>query len=889
MDSDKSFAHYTMGPKIGAGGMGEVFRATDSKLNRDVALKMLPDTLIDNAERLARFQREAQVLAQLNHHGIAAIYGLESEGSRHALAMELVEGPDLSDKLVSGALPVAEVLDIAVQLAEAIEAAHEKGIVHRDLKPANIKITPEGRVKVLDFGLAKALADDPAESGVDPAMSPTLTANMTMGNVILGTAAYMSPEQARGTEVDKRADIWAFGVILVEMLGGRQIFAGQTVSDTLASVLQAQIDFDDLPDDLPVAAKRLIRRCLQRDPRQRLRDIGDARIILQDVINGPEEDEAVEQAVPPGGPKVGVWAAILLVGVIAAAAGAWFAKPGPEPVLRKLEIGLEGESLTDFNETGLAFSPDGTMIAFVENEQLWIRNLDQVNASVIPDTRSASTLTWSPDSRWVAFSKGKEIWKVTADGRTPIKIGETTNSLGGAAGFAWLEDGNLYMNTGSTGLLSIPVSGGSPVVVSELHKDKEQDLHNAAALPDNKGVLMVGHRLEGGVCALEVWDHETRKELLNLPGQYIRHPEYSPTGHILYSLGEIETALWALPFDLDRLEVTGDPFMVVQKGNLAKVSRNGDLVYVTGDGSTWFYEAVLVDKSGNEQRVMGTGNDIWPFPAFLPGGREVAVAARIGTQWDFWIFDDRGAQIRLTDDDYDEDFPVVSADGKTVYFGSGNAANWAIKRISVDGTGVAEALPLDAARPAYYGGNPWLTPDEKLMLYSTVSEETSNDIYSFRLDEEGAVPEPVIVTKAAELAPSLSPDGRHLLYMSNVTGQFEVYINGYPSGTGRRQVSTEGGAWPRWKGDGAEIYYVNGDSLFSVDIEMGDRILLGPPSALFSVGPTTQPVSPNGTKSFDVTPDGENFVFVRRVASEDVETTKNRIVHVENWYEEFRK
>jgi serine/threonine protein kinase len=321
MSSPQSFAHYTVVEKIGAGGMGEVLRATDSQLNRDVALKMLPDTLIDNAERLARFQREAQVLAQLNHHGIAAIYGLESEGSRHALAMELVEGPDLSDKLTSGSLPTAEALDIALQLAEAVESAHEKGIVHRDLKPANIKINTEGRVKVLDFGLAKALSDDPATSGIDPAMSPTLTANMTMGNVILGTAAYMSPEQARGTEVDKRADIWAYGVVLVEMLGGRHLFAGETVSDTLASVLQASIDLDDLPKDLPASVKRMIKRCLQRDPRQRLRDIGDARLILQDAINGP--DEVADEAPRPKGNSWLQWGvvAVAVVAVTAAMMG----------------------------------------------------------------------------------------------------------------------------------------------------------------------------------------------------------------------------------------------------------------------------------------------------------------------------------------------------------------------------------------------------------------------------------------------------------------------------------------------------------------------------------------------------------------------------------------
>ena len=297
--SENSFAHYTVTGKIGAGGMGEVFRATDSKLGRDVALKMLPDLLAQDPERLARFKREAQVLASLNHPGIAAVYGLESQDDHYALAMELVSGPDLSERLKSGPLGIEEGLKVAMQLAEAIEAAHENGIIHRDLKPANVKLTDEGRVKVLDFGLAKALADDSAGSGIDLDNSPTLTANMTMGNVILGTAAYMSPEQAWGTEVDKRADIWAFGVVVAEMLGGQRMFTGETMSDTLASVLKSEIDLDALPDDLPAAVKRLLGRCLQRDPRQRLRDIGDARIVLQEVLAGQvEEASPIEDWTP---------------------------------------------------------------------------------------------------------------------------------------------------------------------------------------------------------------------------------------------------------------------------------------------------------------------------------------------------------------------------------------------------------------------------------------------------------------------------------------------------------------------------------------------------------------------------------------------------------------
>jgi len=887
MESGQSFAHYSVVSKIGQGGMGEVFRATDSRLNRDVALKMLPDHLIDNTERLARFQREAQVLAALNHHGIAAIYGLESEGSRHALAMELVDGPDLSDKLAVGPLPVAEALDIALQLAEAVEAAHEKGIVHRDLKPANIKVTPEGRVKVLDFGLAKALSDDPAESGIDPAMSPTLTANMTMGNVILGTAAYMSPEQARGTEVDKRADIWAFGVIMVEMLGGRRLFAGETVSDTLASVLQATIDFDDLPEDLPVAAKRLINRCLQRDPRQRLRDIGDARLVLQDILAGDVEEEA-GQVEFPRGPKASVWALLLLAGVITTAAGAWILKPGPEPILRKLEIGLDSGSPVNQDSPGLALSPDGMIIAYIENDRLWLRSLDQVQAIEVAETKGATVCAWSPDGQWLAFGVNNETWKVPRGGMGPIRVGESTRQGGSAAGMAWPVQDQIYVTSGSGSLVALPASGGRPVEVVKPDLSLEQDLHNAASLPDGRGVLFVSHLLDDGVCAIGVWDGETRKQVLHLPGDYIRNPVYSPSGHLVYSLGESETSIWAIPFSIDRLEVTGDPFLVAQNGGLPRVSSEGTLIYIHGSGAQVKYEVLLVNRQGNLLRVMGQADDIWPFPALTPDGRDVVIPAKYGGQWDLWIWDERGARIRLSDDNADEDCPVMTSDGQFVYFGSGNAANWFIKRIAADGTGAMVTLPLEAAPPHYYGSNPWLSVDGRLMLYSSKGEKTGNDIASFRLDEEGAVPEILIATNDNELAPSLSPDGEHLLYMSNVTGRFEVYLARYPSGTGRRQVSTEGGAWPRWNGDGAEVYYVVEDSLMVVEVEKGARLMLGPPRALFSIGPTTHPITPIALQGFDVTDDGENFVYIRRAEAEVADAVAKRIVYVENWFEEFR-
>ena len=882
-----SLAHYTIVAPIGKGGMGEVVRARDTKLGREVALKLLPEEFAQDRERVARFEREARTLAALQHQNIATIYGFEEAEGRIFLVMELVEGEDLSRHIEKGPLRVDEALAVAAQIAAGLEEAHERGIVHRDLKPANVMLMPDGQVKILDFGLARAfLGESTGEESLSN--SPTLTAAMTSVGVILGTAAYMSPEQARGQKVDRRADIWALGVILFEMLTGRRLFRGETISDTLAAVLREEPDWDALPNDLPPRATRMLTRCLDRDPRRRLRDAGEMRVAFE----RPEELSAAAVTTAPvqaaaTSARAGLWIAILLVAGLGAAGLAWLLKPASEAPLRKLELGLAPGAMLDAERSGLAISPNGKRIAYVDQERLWIRRLDQVQPLEIPDSEGATLPAWSPDGAWLAFVVDKTIWKIPAEGGQRTRVGDAPSVMGAAAGLAWQTDGRLYLTPGNTGLYAIPATGGKSELVTEVDGTTEQDYHDVAPLPADRGVIYVIHRLTDGVCALGVWDGQQHRQIAHRPGERLKNPVYSSTGHILYSAGNADPSIWGLAYDLDRLEVTGEPFLVAQSADVPRVSDDGNLVYLSGGAVQREYELVLVDRQGKDLRIFGRARDLWPFPALAPNGREAVVIAQTGGEWDLWLYDDRGAQVRLSDTFSEEDCPVISSDGRHVYYADGTAARWFIARRALDGTGKAEIIVSDQHPPHYYGANPWFSRDGKLMLYSSNGGETGNDITALRLGEEGAVPEPVIATKANELAAQLSPDGDYVAYVSDITGRFEVYLARYPTGAGRRQVSVEGGMWPQWRGDGEELFYVSGDSLVAVDIQLGERHLIGAPRRLFAVGPTLHSMGTGYIKGYDASSDGEQFLIVRPVENEGDAVDGTRIVHVENWIREF--
>ena len=874
--TERRFAHYEVQEKIGQGGMGEVFRATDSNLGRDVALKMLPDLLARDAERLARFRREAQVLAALNHPGIAAVFGLESQDDQHALAMELVPGPELAERLVSGPLPVEEGLKVALQLAEAIEAAHEKGIIHRDLKPANIKLTDEGRVKVLDFGLAKALVDDPATSGINPEMSPTLTANMTLNNVILGTAAYMSPEQARGSEVDTRADIWAYGVVVTEMLGGKRLFHGETVSDTLAEVLKTEIDFDELPDDVPAAVVRLLRRCLQRDPRQRLRDIGDARLVLQDVLAGETEETPKVVAARSNPWPVRVAALIAVAAMVVA--GFAFLRPTPETPLplRKFEIPMVKDDASANVAFAPKISPDGRFLIYVSQEQIWIRDLATTVSRPLPGTEGARDPFWSPDSEWIAFGTANNMKKIDRSGGHLMTLAKVAGqqSMGSASSGVWNPDGSIYYTTGNAGVWRLPSQAGE-VTVHHNPQPGEVDFHEICSLPGGRGWVFVVHTREDyGKLTLLTPDGQ-RKRLLDFPGDAINTPTWSPSGHLVFKREEVAGGLWAVPFSLEKLEVTGEPFLVVAEGSRPSISNGGTLVYSSGVTPKKL-QLIWFDRQGNELEIISELETSRPFPRLSPDGSQVAIATNVDGGRDLWMFDtSNGNGRRLTFDGRALGTVSWHPDGKHLLYYT--EPEYLSYLITLDGSEPVRELGL---------GILMCTSADGLELFYSrpnLDQGFDFDIVSRPLDAPPEEGRKLVSSPAIEWAPAPSPDGKYLLYSSNESGVQEIYATTYPDLKGRWQVSPSSGYWCAWRADGKEIYYTTHQEMFAVSVDYENGFTLGRPRKLFDRPHIDW--SASWSDGFDVTPDGERFLMLKPVADESTEQPV--LVVVQNWFAEF--
>jgi len=876
MQQGQMLAHYRLEEKIGAGGMGEVFRATDSRLGRDVALKMLPDLLAHDPERLARFRREAQVLAALNHPGIASVFGLESQDDTHALAMELVPGPELAERLVSGPISVSESLEIALQLAEAIEAAHEKGIIHRDLKPANIKLTDEGRVKVLDFGLAKALVEETSASEIDQRLSPTLTANMTLNNVILGTAAYMSPEQARASEVDKRADIWAFGVVVTEMLGGRQLFAEDNVSDTLASVLKSEINLEELPEDVPQAVVRLLRRCLQRDPRQRLRDIGDARLVLQDVLAGNTEEAEVVLAAPASPWPLRVAA---LVAVVAIATAGWaILNPKPESALplRKFEIPMTKNDSSVNVSFSPVISPDGRFLVFISQGQIWVRDLATTVSRPLPGTEDARNPFWSPDGEWIAFGTGNGIKKIDRSGGRYMTLATVTGnlSMGSGSSGSWNLDGSLFYTTGNTGVLRLSSQAGE-VVLHHEPQEGEVDFHEMCALPDGRGWVFVVHDMNSfGNLGLLTSDGQ-RKSVLSFPDDALRHPVWSPSGHLLFHREKVAEGIWAVPFSLDKLEVTGEAFLVAAECQYPSVSSDGTLVYSQGVAQKK-QKLALFDRQGNEMEVIGELQTTRPFPYLSPDETKILITAVTDGSRELWLFDTSGgAERRLTFDGLNWDSAIWHPDGNQ--FIGYTDPDYNSFLMTLDGSVPRQELGPGILSNLSADGQDWV------YAYPRLDKGFDFDIYSRPL---GSAPEEgreLISTSAIEWFPVLSPDGKYLLYTSNESGIDEVYVISYPDLKGRWQVSRDGGNWPCWGGDGKEIYFTTHHEMYAVEVDNEGGFQLGRPRKLFDRPYTGwTPAWPDG---FDVTADGERFVMLKPLA--DDSNVQPSLVVVQNWFAEF--
>jgi Tol biopolymer transport system component len=887
----RTLAHYRITAAIGAGGMGEVYRAADTKLGRDVAIKVLPAEVAQDPERLARFEREAKLLASLNHPNIAAIYGLEEADGKPFLALELVEGEDLKERLARGAIPINEALEIAEQIAEALEEAHSKGIVHRDLKPANVKVTPEGKVKVLDFGLAKAWGGDAGSgaSSIDLSQSPTLARTGTLAGVILGTAAYMSPEQASGKSVDKRADIWSFGVVLFEMLSGRAPFAGETPSEVMAAVIKEEPAWDRLPAGCPPTITRLIRRCLRKKPRERLQDVGDARLEIQEQLAGT----TVEAAISPGdidergraerrsrSRERWIWAAAL---VVVAGLASFLAHrlstlaPAPGRAAHFVLDTPEGLSAPDWGAP--AISPDGSQVVFAASgsdgrARLWTRPLDAPGVRPMAGTEGASSPFWSPDGRSLAFFAEGEIRNLSLATGTVQTIGTLPQAA--TVGGTWGQDGTLLFSTGGAGarIYAVPAGGGE-VRPLTTHDTSRGEIGHwwPQFLPDGRRFLFVvgSSDEETGLYVASLDQPDGRRRIQ--PG--LARTLYAAPGYLLFVR---DGTLLARPFDAARVNLTGKPATVTQSVAAWTVnpgwgwfsaSASGTLAYLEGQ-ATRAFELTWFDRKGTKLGTVGKPRPYGQI-ALSPDGKRVAAELADGGASDIWTIDvARGVATRQTFDAASNRDPVWSPDGRELAFRSSREGSPRLYRKAVQGN--APASPLGRGLSNVYSEF-WSAP-AKGILYVTGSENS----HAFGLVPSDGHAEPVTIlkTKFEIDEPQTSPDGRWLAYDSLESGRWEVYVEPFRAEGERVRVSTEGGGQPRWRSDGREIFYVSPDGrLMAVDVRAtGDHVEVGLPKALLA-GVDSDPTADH----YAATADGQRFLVPVPVG-EDAGT---RIHVVTNW------
>jgi eukaryotic-like serine/threonine-protein kinase len=831
---------------LGAGGMGEVCRARDTRLQRDVAIKILPALFAADPDRLMRFEREAQVLAALNHPNIAHVYGVEETGGTRALVMELVEGDDLAQQLARGPLPVDQVLAVAREVAAALEAAHEAGIVHRDLKPANIKVRADGTVKVLDFGLAKAA--EPLRPGTDAAHSPTFTSPaLTQMGVLLGTAAYMAPEQARGKPVDKRADIWAFGCVLYELLTGRVAFAGETITDSLAAIMTRDLDLDALPTGTPPAVRRLLARCLERDPKQRLRDIGEARIALDPVPLAAHYPPEYVAASPPRW-RTWLWLGATLAAVAATGFFAWQARAPEDPPLRRFMIPTPG----DASPQAAAIAPAGDAIAFIAGERLWLQRLDEFIPVEVPSSAGANAVFWSPDGASVGFQARGQLWKMAVAGGAPLPIGRVPQEFTAAGGAAWLDDGRIVFTTGGTGLLQIPAEGGTATPLLDIDPDTEADFHNVSALPGGRGLLFVQHPVGTQEFRIDLYvpsDGSRRVVHERTPG--LGRPIYSPTGHLLF---EQAGGIWMVPFSLDRLELSGSPSLLMADARAPSVSRDGTLVMLPGNRGGADARLTWVDRSGTRGATLGQTNLAVAHPRISPDGRFVAATVGVGDSADIWVVDiERGTDRRLTFESGRDALPSWTPDSRHVVYHCGTS----VCARRADGTGARVELVDNALAisPAV------VSPDAKWLVFVRETRPAVPDLWVTELPAGGpttpvtATPRPLIRGERLQRNPEISPDGRFIAYVSSEEGVFAIYVSRFPEGDGKWEVSRGFGAWPRWGPRGDGLYFSDGlGRIARMDVDL---------RSTFQPGAIAVRIPAGGTfaQGFDVSADEQRFLI----------------------------
>jgi Tol biopolymer transport system component len=843
---------------LGIGGMGEVYRATDSRLGRDVAIKILPAALAQDADRLARFEREAKTLAALNHPNIAHIHGLEESASVRALVMELVEGEDLSALIARGPIPLADALPIARQIAAALEAAHEQGIVHRDLKPANVKVRADGTVKVLDFGLAKATDPRGASGSIDPAMSPTLTAHMTQLGVILGTAAYMAPEQARGKAVDKRADIWAFGAVVFEMLTGARAFPGDDVTDTLAAVVRAEPNWALLPAGVPPTLVTYLRRALEKDPKQRVPDASTMRLALDGAFDVPPAGTPAPVAAHRGPRPAIVWvlAGLAALSFVVAVVALWTRPAAIRPPEVRLAIALPpGAELTSYP----AITRDGRTVAYVAQQgaadpQLYLRDLDAFDSRIVAGSSGAREPFFSPDGKWVAFFANGQLQKAEVAGGAPIRMAEASYPFGGT----WTtDDAIVYAASLSSGLLQIPASGGAPRQISRPDGAANGYAHVfPQALPGGRALLFSMWGRDRGTVILS---RESGKWDMLLPVTTFASALYDPSAGAPGRLLIVDDAagVRAAPFDPDhpaRTSAGGSVLdnvyyqMETEAGAWLAVSENGTAVFAAGNPAKT--SLVWVSRDGAIS-PLGRKQDVYREVNLSPDGTKAAVRQGLN----LWAVDlASGTSSPLTLGNDSNILPVWSRDGRRVVFASNRGGDWDIYSQPADGSRPAEVLLKRPSEQFPYG----FAPDGTL-LYTEISPTTGRDLWT--LSPEGK-PSPFRVTRFNEFAAQFSPEpgGPHwIAYASDESGQPEIYVESYPGGARRIPVSSGGGARPIWSPDGRELYFLTRDALVVVTLQPNGTF--GAPRKVID---TADFQRDDRFQSYSVAPDGKRILMIHR-------------------------
>jgi len=887
----KTIGHYQIATLLGRGGMGEVYRAEDTRLSRPVAIKILPDEFVGDDKKLSRFEREAQLLAAINHPNIAAIYGLEKDHGRTFLVLELVEGSSLAARLKHERLPMPEALNICRQIAEGLEAAHDRGIVHRDLKPGNVMLTPEGQVKILDFGLARSLEDRPApQQQSDPS---GITEDTTRPGAIMGTAAYMSPEQARGKSIDKRTDIWAFGCILFECISGQRAFDGDTFTETLAAIIRDEPAWKALPAATPWRLKDLLHHCLQKDPHERLRDIGDARIELCEALPAATSTTSAG----PGSAPPGIRLPWLLTIILMMALAAILLKPysfstTPAPSVMRFSVDLP-TPLVPSEFPDLAISPDGRQVVYVGDypvNRLYYRNLQNLEFRPIQNLTEVANPFFSPDGQWIGFFTDGSMKAVPVAGGPPVLLAPDVG--GDPGGGYWGAGGRILFQGGwHRGIFNVTSGGGTPsrLVTTDAIVDRSivtwpQELGARGSILFTAGSSTITSMNDARIA---VQSGESNPQIKILTGG--TYGRYLATGHLVYLY---DGKLMAVPFDSSKLQIYGTAVPVVEGIVMSSgtgsaelsISETGHLLYAPGPTVHHQDHPLLIDIGGKEVPISlpagGGAGLALDSPAVSADGAKLAVRL-LRANDDIYLFDFAAQELtRVTFEEGDEVAPTWDPTRRRLAYTSEIGLRFQMYIKDVGAGGASEAV-FPSPNPRYPAS---FSYDGRTLAFVEYNPESGWDILTSPSDGR-TPPTPFIRTEHQDAFPSFSPDGHWMTYQSNRSGQSEVYLVRYPEGTGEKQISTSGGREPRWSPIGNRVFFRANDGLYGVDIESNPDVRVGRPNLLFSTDKRLRTSSSPQFGSYTIMPDGRHFIFVRQ----SIGTSVERLSLVLNWFEELKR